>query len=264
MAILLTLFAWAPALASEADSPDATTAPVDAGADVPPSPTGEFELTRILDQVVGGTAASNAAQVVAAGEAISWEVFVPDGYDPRNPPGVLVYISPTYSGALPQGWRRVLERRNLIWIGANDAGNSVNVQRRALLALIGPRVIGAEYVTNPARIYVTGLSGGGKMASMMATDYAHLFKGAVYNCGVEFWDRHPPRRFEEIKQNRFVFVTGEHDQALRPTRRAYQRYRKAGVPNIKLMVIENMGHENPEADEFDEALAFLDGSESGS
>ena len=53
---------------------------------------------------------------------------------------------------------------------------------------------------NPERVYVSGLSGGGKMASMVAIDHAHLFKGAIYNCGVEFWDS-PPRRIAEIRRH---------------------------------------------------------------
>ena len=102
------------------------------------------------------------------------------------------------------------------------------------------------------------VSGGGKMASMMATEYPHVFRGGIFNCGVEFWDRRPPR-FDLVRENRFVFVTGEHDQALRPTRRVYRRYDKAGVPHIKLMVIPDMGHENPDAEHLAEALEFLDG-----
>jgi poly(3-hydroxybutyrate) depolymerase len=147
--------------------------------------------------------------------------------------------------------------KNLIWIGANQAGNSVNVQRRALFALMAPSVIRQSYAVDGERVYVTGLSGGGKMASMISAEYPHVFKGAIFNCGAEFWDR-PPPRFEELKANRFVFVTGEHDQALRPTKRVYRRYEKAGVPNIKLMVIPGMGHENPDAEHLEEALGFLD------
>ena len=67
-----------------------------------------------------------------------------------------------------------------------------------------------------------------------------------------------------MKANRYVFVTGEYDQALRPTRRVHGRYRKAGVENVKLMVIDGMGHENPPWREMDEALAFLDGDTAAS
>lgn len=221
--------------------------------------TGRFELSRSLAAVMGAEAAQGAGHVIAADEPISFTVFVPETYDPATAPGLLVYMSPTYSGAAPRAWDRVLTAKNLIWIGANQAGNSVNVQRRALFALIAPDVIRQAYAVDAARVYVTGLSGGGKMASMMAVEYPHVFRGGIFNCGVEFWDRRPPR-FEQVRANRFVFVTGEHDQALRPTKRVYRRFEQAGVPNVRLMVIPGMGHENPDAEHLEEALDFLDGA----
>ena len=211
--------------------------------------------------MLGEERAADLTAIVALDRPVSWEVYVPEGYDPADPPGLLVYISPIQSGRIPDNWERVLESRNLIWVSANKSGNQVHVQRRALYAVIAPTLIGADYQIDQSRIYLTGMSGGGKMASMVAVDHAHLFKGAVYNCGVEFWDK-KPQRLEQVKANRYVFVTGEYDQALRPTRRVHGRYRKAGVENVKLMVIDGMGHENPPWQEMDEALAFLDGEPS--
>ena len=224
--------------------------------------TGAFELARTLPQVVGEAAAQNVVDVLPADQVASWVVYVPEGDDPDLPPGLLVYISPTYSGQMPRDWRRVMEQHNLIWIAANDSGNTVDVRRRTLLALIAPTLIRQHYEIDAERVYVSGLSGGGKMASMVATEYAQLFKGAIYNCGVNFWDKHPPPRFEQIKRNRYVFVTGEHDQALRPTRKVFKRYQNAGVAGVKLMVVPDMGHENPDAAEISDALEFLDGGKS--
>ncbi|MFV2089612.1 MAG: PHB depolymerase family esterase [Pseudomonadales bacterium] len=219
--------------------------------------TGAFQITRTLTEVLGARSAKNAAQYAPPDEPITWEVVVPGNYQPENAPGLLVYISPSPSGEIPRGWTRVMEAQNLIWVAANKSGNKENVRRRALLALVAPTLIGAQYQLDRDRVYVSGLSGGGKMASMVAIDYAHIFKGAIYNSGVDFWDQ-PPPRFEAVKENRFVFITGTQDQALRPTKRAFKRYEKAGVTHIKLMVIRDMGHRNPDADEYSEAIDYLD------
>lgn len=220
--------------------------------------TGEFRLTRSLADVVGVASARNAEAVLPPDQPISWEVYVPDSYDPDRPPGLMVYISPTQSGEIPRGWKTVMDDRNLIYVGANRSGNNVMVARRAIYAMIAPTLIGKHYQLDRERIYVTGLSGGGKMASMVATDHAHVFKGAIYNCGVDFWQNHPPTRYDEIKQNHYVFVTGTLDQALEPTKRVYSQYRKAGVENAKLMVIRDMTHKNPNRFDFDEAVQYLD------
>jgi len=219
---------------------------------------GRFELQASVTDILGAEAAAGAAHVLPVEEPVSWEIYVPENYEPDRPAGLIVYISPTHSGVIPWEWQAVLEEHNLLWVAANSAGNSVDVQRRALFALIAPDLMRKHYSIDRARVYVSGLSGGGKMASMVATDFAHVFKGAIYNCGVEFWDK-KPRRLEAIRQNRYVFVTGEYDQALRPTRRTHERYRKAGVENVKLMVIPGMGHENPDRKHFAEAIEFLDG-----
>ena len=220
--------------------------------------TGNFRLSASMLQVVGKSTARNAEEIVAPDELLTWEIYVPENYRPDKPPGLMVYISPTSSGEIPRDWRTVMEDHNLIWVAANDSGNSVTVARRAIFAMIAPTLIRQQYKIDAARVYLSGLSGGGKMASMVATDNAHLFKGAIYNCGVDFWKQDPPKRFEQIKQNHYVFVTGTLDQALEPTKRVYKQYRKTGVENIKLMVIRNMTHRNPNRFKFSEAIEFLD------
>jgi hypothetical protein len=220
--------------------------------------TGKFQLSSSMLQVVGESTARHTEKFVAPDELLTWEIYVPENYQPDNPPGLMVYISPTPSGEIPRDWETVMEDRNLIWVAANGSGNSVIVARRAIFAMIAPTLIQKQYKIDAARVYLSGLSGGGKMASMVATDNAHLFKGAIYNCGVDFWQRDPPKRFEQIKQNHYVFVTGTLDQALEPTKKVYKQYRQAGVENIKLMVIRNMTHRNPNRFKFSEAIEFLD------
>jgi predicted esterase len=221
--------------------------------------TGDLVLQTTLPQLLGEQTAARIEPVIPADEIVQWVTFVPSGYDPSKPPGLLVYISPTQSGRLPRGWKEVLEAHNLVWIAANRSGNAELVTRRVLLATLAVEVAGRHYEIDKMRIYISGLSGGGKTASMVATDYPNLFRGAIYNCGVEVWDVDMPRYIEQMRRNRFVFVTGTYDQALEPTERAYRAYLDAGIEHSKLMVIRNMTHQNPGRYDFEEALAFLDG-----
>jgi hypothetical protein len=219
--------------------------------------TGEFVLLRKTSDLVSAEAAASIATVVSPDEEIAWQLYVPASYDPSKPAGLLVYVSPTPSGEIPRGWISVLDSHNVIWIGTDRAGNSELVARRILFAMLAPTVATQHYEIDAERIYITGLSGGGKTASMVATDQAQLFRGAIYNCGVDFWDTEP-ERIELIRQNHYVFVTGTYDQALEPTKKAYRGYRKAGVENSRLMVIRHMTHRNPDSYDFEEALKYLD------
>ncbi len=221
--------------------------------------TGEFALGYTLTEIAGPDAARAVAGVVESDEPLSWELYVPPAYDPADPPGVVVYISPTSSGEIPPGWREILDAKNLVWIGASDAGNRVFSGRRAVLALLAPRVVARHYAVDAERFYVTGLSGGGKMAGRVAADYPGVFRGAIYNCGIDPLDRHPPRDLDEFRKNRFVFVTGTWDQAEEPTRKAFRNYLDHGVDGSLLMVIPKMTHRNPDSHDFAAALEFLDG-----
>ncbi|HSD70653.1 MAG TPA: prolyl oligopeptidase family serine peptidase [Woeseiaceae bacterium] len=220
--------------------------------------TGHRLLVATSADIAGESTAAQIASVLPPDENIEWEMYVPPTYDAKRPAGLLVYVSPIQSGEIPRGWSEVLDRHNIIWIGANRSGNSELVARRILLALLATTAARKHYAIDAERIYISGLSGGGKTASMIATDQAQLFRGAIYNCGVEVWDTEEPERLEDMRRNRYVFVTGTYDQALEPTKRAYRAYRRAGVENSKLMVIRHMTHRNPDSYEFEEALQYLD------
>ncbi len=233
----------------------ATATPADEGAG---PKTGEFDLSYTTSQLVGEQSAQGVADVVDPDEPISFSVYVPESYDPEKPAGVMVYISPTPSGDVPDSWKPVLDSHNLIWIGANQSGNRILVSRRVLFSILAPTVIEQHYRRNNERIYISGLSGGGKTASLVATSQARLFKGAIYNCGVERWEITDPAIVDEIRKNHFVFVTGEFDQARGPTKKVYRAYRQAGVENVLLMDIRDMTHRNPDSRHFREAIEYLD------
>ena len=72
------------------------------------------------------------------------------------------------------------------------------------------------------------------------------------------WLENPPEQFATLKENRYVFVSGTEDFKLAATARVYRNYKKAGVEGSKLIVIQDMGHELPEARDYDRALDFLD------
>jgi hypothetical protein len=219
--------------------------------------TGEFTVDHSPVELLGD-GAKKIESVIAQDERITWEMFVPETYDVKKPAGLLVNVSPMSSGEIPRQWKSVLEEHNLIWISANESGNRVLVTRRVLYAIIAPNIVTKSYAIDRERMYLSGLSGGGKVASMVAIDYANTFRGAIYNCGVEVWDGDEPRMIDAVRKNRYVFVTGEYDQALGRTKSVYRRYRKAGIENSKLMVINKMTHRNPDRHEFEKAVLYLD------
>jgi len=220
--------------------------------------TGELKIQSSVIELLGEATAKRYAPILPVDEQIEWQVYVPPGYDPAKPAGLLVYISPQDSGRIRRDWKSLMADSNLIWVAANQSGNEVSPRRRIVYSLLAVSVIAREYQIAQARIYVSGFSGGGRVASMVATRYPRLFKGAIYNCGVNFWDEMPAESLEILNDNRYVFITGDQDFNRLDTKRVFKRYQKAGVRQLKLMVIPRMGHSNPGKKDYAQAIAFLD------
>ena len=222
------------------------------------TPLGEIRSGTTFVELLGAESAGHFENVVEPNEIIEWELYIPANYDPDSPAGLMVYVSPMDSGAIPARWKSVMDANNLIWIGANSSGNRVRVARRVSYALVAPAVAAGDYEIDESRVYVSGFSGGGRVASMVAPEYAHIFGGAIYICGVDFWGNRKPDQIEEVRANRYVFVTGRKDFNRDETRDVHRKYRKAGVNNLLLMDISGMDHTIPSAEKFAEAIAFLD------
>ena len=224
----------------------------------PGSPqTGFFSTTQPANEMLGDKA-TRYGELFDAGEDITWRYYVPSNYSPGNAAGLLVYISPTRSGAMPKAWRSVMDEQNMIWIGADKSGNRTRVPRRILLSLLAVELAKRDYSIDESRIYLSGFSGGARVASMAAIDNAQIFGGGVFFCGADLWDLESSPDMDTSRENRYVFVTGTLDQALEPVKQTYRGYRKAGITNSKLMIIRNMGHNTPRRSDFAKAMAFLD------
>lgn len=235
-------------------------APVVLAADNAVAPqTGRFKISSPIAELTDAQTRLTLQKVVSADSEIEWEIYVPQNYSATEPAGIMVYISPTNSGRIPRRWKALMDRHNLIWIGANRSGNQVMTMRRMLFSALAPEYIKKHYAVNHDRIYVSGFSGGGRVSSLTAIEFAGQFKGAIFICGVNPPREEHPVLLDQIRQNRFVFLTGSKDFNEAETRQVYKTYRELGVHNSKLMVVPHMTHRNPDADEFAEAIRFLDG-----
>ncbi|MDH3941856.1 MAG: hypothetical protein OET46_12770, partial [Xanthomonadales bacterium] len=107
--------------------------------------------------------------------------------------------------------------------------------------------------------FVSGFSGGGRVASFLSNQYPTVFSGAIFICGVDFWNEDVISDMERVLNNRYVFVSGARDFNLSETRIVYNKYLKAGAKNSLLEIENGMSHELPNANTLDAALTFLAG-----
>lgn len=219
---------------------------------------GEYTANSTILELMGAEYARSFEDKVAVNEPVSWEIYVPDNYDPAKPAGVLVFINSKDSGKILDEWKGLMAKHNLIWVGANNSGNDMAIPQRVAYAILAPKVINMHYTINTERVYLSGFSGGGRMASMVATEYNRIFKGAIYNSGANFWGESALTRYQEMSNNRYVFVAGTEDFNLEDTKQVYNDYLDAGVKNSKLIIVPNMPHKRPGAEILDAAIDYLD------
>ena len=203
-------------------------------------------------------------------------VYVPSGYSGDTAYGLLVWISAGERGDMPTGWGALLARHKLIWVGAHRSGNRHNVPgRRMALALDAVHNMRKQYNIDPNRIYVSGISGGGRTASILAIHYPDIFAGGVFVVGAEYWEAIPavgkpgqmwkpapkpqPQYLAMARQRgRYVLLTGDNDFNRQQTRDYYEKGYKKDLRHVLYLQVPGMGHEMPPAAWYEKAIVFLD------
>ena len=224
---------------------------------------GEFVATRTGAELVELLAAESLTDTFRENKEFTWYVYVPESYDPEKPAGLLVYISPIPQGYMPKEWKSVVDQQNLIVISAHNSGNHTRTKRRMLLAIVAPYVVFENYAIDTDRVYLSGFSGGGKVASVTAVNFPTLFDGAIFICGAEAWSNVDEEKLARANENRFVFVTGTRDFNRLQTKKMQRKFFDAGMTNSMLLNVPNMGHSTPGEDSFRDAILFLDEPRNG-
>ncbi|MBM4183947.1 MAG: hypothetical protein FJ207_06940 [Gemmatimonadetes bacterium] len=204
----------------------------------------------------------------------SFSLYVPPSYEPDGEPfGVVVWVSAFDRGDIPAELRAVLDERRLIWVGPNNAGNRRHLFPRMGLALDAVRNVTELYDVDADRIYVSGLSGGGKVAAMLAVAWADVFTGGLPIIGMTTYLRvpvasspgqtvyrfatPPPDVLALAKQHPIVIMTGSGDFNREECRLTAAAYQREGFTDLHLVDIDGMGHEMPSAENFGRRLDLL-------
>lgn len=221
--------------------------------------TGYFRKTMTPLEMLGPDGAKSVAHVFEADQDLKWQLYVPHTYDPSKPAGVIVFINRwSNSGGSRKSYNDLLTEKNLIWAGVLDAGDPAPMDERIMRAILTPMMLSKEYALDPERIYVGGFSGGAHVATIVATGKPDMFKGGMFVGGTVSWDSNVPSGIELIRQNRYVFVAGSNDLALKTMQRTLHTYREEGVQYADLIVMANQRQEMPGPNYLREAIEFLD------
>ncbi len=132
------------------------------------------------------------------------------------------------------------------------------------------------YKIDANRIYVSGFSGGGRVASMLAMTHPETFSGGIFVMGVSYWEpmKVPgdPAKSWGVgfgrpsdatltlarERGRYALMTGEKDFNREQTTAYYETgYRKV-LQHVILLEEPKIAHTLPSEDWYEKAIVFLD------
>jgi len=148
---------------------------------------------------------------------------------------------------------------------ASSSGNEEKVyDRRVPLALLAYENMKARYPIDPNRTYVTGLSGGSRMAELVALGYPDIFRGALLDAGSDpiggkSGTYAPPLPlFEQFQKSRLVYVSGSKDELnLADDQVSRDSMRGFCVFNVAITTAPGLAHEPLDAPALEKAVKAL-------
>ena len=204
-------------------------------------------------------------------------IHVPENYSDAEKYGLLVFMNPSNAArSLPAGWAQVLKEKKLIFISPQNAGNSQASPRRIVLAVASVYKVKEVASIDPSRIFISGFSGGGRIASIASFTHPSLFSGVIAICGVEYYKKVPrlratekgPYGFYSMKKSlaeetknevKYCIITGPNDFRYGNLLDIYNGGFKEDNHDVKLFVAKGMGHRICSGAILDRALSFIDG-----
>jgi len=200
-------------------------------------------------------------------------IRLPKGYDPSQPTGILIWIHAVPSGQAPlEVFEPALDDLGLIFASIENAGNTRELADRFQLVLDCHQTIASRYLIDENRVYLTGISGGGRSSSMLWACFPEIFTGAVPIVGLNSYDLAPtgtgkawPRNYIKprgqswslLRSHRLAAITGSNDFNATEISVRINAMQRDGL-DVVLVDQPNMAHEMPTAETFSEALSWVD------
>lgn len=203
-------------------------------------------------------------------------VRLPVGYSARTPAGLIVWIDASPSGRPPEVFDLAADALNCIMVGAADAGNRRLSTDRYQLGLDMVATMKQRYHIDAGRVYVTGISGGGRISSGLVACFPEVFTGAVPIVGLNAYKHVPlgdgrfvvagfgrPKAssWRLLRRHRIAPITGPLDFNYREMVSATRIMTGDGL-NVRMFEYEDMAHTLPTAERFLEAIRWVDAAHS--
>jgi|GEM_PF-1316110 len=199
-------------------------------------------------------------------------VRLPKGYAPRSPIGALLWVHALPDARPPETLFAAADDLGVAIVSAANAGNDRAVTERYQVVFDALQTLRERVHVDSTRIYVTGLSGGGRVSGILNACWPDVFAGSVPIVGLSSYEPFQvgkgryvtpgfdkPREdvFKVFKTRRVAPITGTNDANHDEMAAAVAVLTRDGV-TARLWDIAGMGHQMPTAAVFTEAMEWTD------
>lgn len=196
----------------------------------------------------------------------------PRAYTPRAPAGLLVWVNASPHGQPPSALFPIADELNLVCISQADAGNDCPVADRYQRVFDAIATAARRFHIDPDRLYVSGISGGGRAASVLWGCFPDVFRGAAPAVGLScyenipigdghFWpglyDKPRPDVFNLLKPQRLAAITGPRDFNYDSIIASAAVLKRDGL-NARVFEHADLTHTLPSPDQLAEAIRWID------
>jgi dienelactone hydrolase len=229
-------------------------------------PTGGFRPevavtrpTRLDWKFVAAAFGPKAARLPASYSSLDqrYQLDVPPAYDPDHAWPLVVFISP---GDDPLGWRfwqKPCTEAGALFCAAYGAGNNCPPGERVRIVLDVLDDVRRHYHVDPDQTYLTGFSGGGRMACTIAFALPEYFGGVAPVCGTNPLNDLAYLRHRVRDRLSVAFVTGTDDFNRRENEVLMQPlFQTLGIRS-RLWVVPGLGHAVPGPEVLGEVYRWL-------
>lgn len=188
----------------------------------------------------------------------TYDLYVPEKYNPKQTYPVIIFVS---AGAAPAGFSNfepICKEKGVIFASPYNAGNNVDPKQRVRIVLDVLDDVRRKYRTDPDRTYISGFSGGGRIACGIALALPEYFGGAIPICASEGMRDESWVRQRVVDRLSIALVTGESDFNRGEVERWRGLFLKEVGVNVKVWVMPKMGHAVPSGQQLQEVYAWLE------
>jgi dienelactone hydrolase len=215
--------------------------------------------TRLDWQFAAGDFGKDAAKLLVDYESNRqrYQIYVPPAYDASKTWPLVVFVSPGDDPLGWRSWRKTCEDQNLLFCAAYGAGNNCPPGRRVRVVLDVLDDVRRRYRIDPDQTYLTGFSGGGRLACTIAFALPDYFGGVLPVGGTNPLNRLDYLRLRVRDRLSVALVTGGDDFNRKEIEDYFYPYLNDLGVRARPWVVPGLGHAMPPDKVLAEAVAWL-------